>query len=189
MTARIYLIIAGICGILLVQGAVLYYMGRAPVCPCGEVAVWGSSIRSDENSQQLTDWYSLIHVLYGILGYFLARGAERKLKWKLAYGLIMLLVASAGWEIYENTPFFINSYNAQVGVALYHGDSIINSLADTVLVVAGFGLAFVLPTPIVAVGAAALEILTYVAVQDGVVMSTLMFLHPVASLLNTVRLP
>jgi hypothetical protein len=55
--------------ILLAAAAALLAMGRAPVCTCGSVELWVGARDSAKTSQMLADWYSLSHVVHGLLFY------------------------------------------------------------------------------------------------------------------------
>ena len=50
-----------------------------------------------------------------------------------------------GWEIAENTPWVINAYREQALAQGYVGDSILNSVMDTVSMAAGFFFALRAP--------------------------------------------
>ena len=55
--------------IILATGLVEWLLGRAPICTCGTVKLWTSDAYGPQNSQMLADWYSLSHVLHGVLLY------------------------------------------------------------------------------------------------------------------------
>jgi len=164
-----------ILGIMAVQALVLHLMGRVWICSCGTVRFWVGDIWSSELSQQLFDWYTFSHIVHGILFYGLLR-----LMLPRAPVLVRLAIAvgiEVSWEIAENSPWVIEAYRKQALAAGYTGDSILNSLSDTVAMMTGFTLARWLPWKATVALALALEIVVGALVRDNLTLNVLNFIH------------
>src|SRR6476469_10683374 len=105
---------------------VLLAMGRNPICTCGAVDLWVGARNSARTSQMLADWYSLSHVVHGLLFYAALWLVARR--WPVEWRFLAALVVEASWEIVENTPFVIDRYRETAAALGYTGDSVINSL-------------------------------------------------------------
>lgn len=173
MTARVAA--AVVLGIMAIQAVVLHLMGRVWICSCGTVRFWVGDIWSPELSQQMFDWYTPSHIVHGILFYGLLR-----LVLPRAPVLARLLIAvgiEVSWEIAENSPGVIEAYRKQALAAGYTGDSILNSLLDTVAMMAGFALARLLPWKATVALVLALEIGVGALVRDNLTLNVLNFVH------------
>src|SRR4029079_7258133 len=130
------LILASAAGILLA-------MGRNPICTCGTVSLWVGTRDSPQTSQMLADWYSLSHVVHGLLFYAALWLVARRLD--VGSRFLLALFIEASWEVVENTPMVIDRYRATTAALGYTGDSVINSLSDILMMVLGFLLARTIP--------------------------------------------
>jgi len=129
----------GAIGLIVIQAIVLYLFGQPAICACGDVKLWEGVVLGTGNSQHLTDWYTFSHVIHGLLfyaglWYFFPRTSVLQRAF-FAAGI------EIAWEIAENTPTVINHYRQQALASGYTGDSIINSISDTVAMLLGFILA------------------------------------------------
>lgn len=154
----------------------LWHVGRVPFCECGYVKFWHGDTMSSENSQHLTDWYTPSHIIHGLLFYGLLHLVARRLS--LGWRLTVATLVESAWEIVENSEAVIERYRSVTISLDYYGDSVINSVADIVAMIAGFFLARFLPLW-ASVGLIVLfEALTIWLIRDGLALNVLMLLWP-----------
>lgn len=182
VTRRISVATALIAGAALIalQALVLFALGRTPICTCGTVRLWGGIVSGPEMSQQLTDWYTYSHVIHGILFYFALRLIAPRTS--VAFRFILALAIEASWEIVENTPFIIERYRQSALAQGYVGDSIVNSVSDTIAAAAGFLVARTLPVWATIGLAVAFELFTLVMIRDNLTLNVIQLIHPVEAI-------
>jgi len=171
---RIWIFI-GAC-IVALQAAILLAMGQPPICACGTIKFWHGVVLSDENSQQLTDWYTFSHIIHGfgfyLLLWLIAPRTSVGLRLVLAIGL------EAGWEILENSPIIIDRYRQQALAQGYIGDSVINSVFDTLAMTLGFVLARILPVWVTVALTVAMELFVGFMIRDNLTLNIIQLIYP-----------
>jgi hypothetical protein len=160
--------------VLVAAVAVLWAMGRPPICTCGTVALWGRE--GPTQSQMLADWYSLSHIVHGFLFYAVLHIVLRRaaIEWRL----LLALLIEASWEIVENTPMVIDRYREATIALGYSGDSILNSSSDILMMAVGFLAARRLPTWASIVIVLVLELLPLFVIRDNLTLNVWMLLAP-----------
>ena len=169
---------AAVAAIALVAAAaaLLYLMGRPPICTCGEVDLWVGEVNSSRTSQMLSDWYSPSHIVHGFL--FYAALALLFRRWPIERRFLAALSIEALWEVVENTPLIINRYREATAALGYTGDSVLNSLSDIAMMGLGFLLALRLPVWASIAIVLALELVPLVVIRDNLTLNIWMLLAP-----------
>lgn len=160
--------------IFLAAAAILFAMGRNPLCTCGEINLWGPV--GPTQSQMLADWYSFSHVVHGFLFYALLKWAAPS--WPVGWRFAAATAIEAAWEVLENTPMIIDRYREATAALGYEGDSILNSLADIAMMAVGFLLARKLPIWASVAVVLLLELIPLLIIRDNLTLNVWMLLLP-----------
>jgi hypothetical protein len=170
----IFLAIAA--GLIALQAAALLAMDHPAICTCGRIDLWHGNPSGPETSQHLTDWYTYTHVVHGF-GFYL-------LLWLIAprmpflWRLVIAIGLEAGWEVIENTPFIMDRYRQSALARGYFGDSVINSVVDTLAAVVGFVLARILPVWLSVALVVGLELFAAHMIRDNLILNIIQLIHP-----------
>jgi hypothetical protein len=151
-------------------------MGRNPICTCGAVDLWVAQRDSPRTSQMFADWYSLSHIVHGLLFYAILWLFFRRLD--IGWRFLIAFALEASWEVIENTPMVIDRYRATTAALGYTGDSIVNSLSDVLMMALGFLIASKLPVRTSILILILLELVPLQAIRDNLTLNIIALVAP-----------
>lgn len=169
-------------GVVAIAAAILYCMGRLPICACGYVKIWHGLVYSSGNSQHLFDWYSFSHILHGLGFYLLIYLVDRKKKLSFGQKLLIAVFLESSWEVLENSNFIINRYRAATISLDYFGDSIINSVGDIISMALGFIFASKTKTWMSIALFFLIELMLLYVIRDNLTINIIMLIHPIEAI-------
>lgn len=159
-----------------IQIAVLHALGQPFIAASGRILLWVNEPLSPDMSQQLTDWYSFSHIIHGFIFFGVLRLVAPRLP--LGARLLLAMGVEIGWEITENSPAVIQHYRQQALAAGYVGDSILNSVSDTLMMSMGFLVASRVAGRYVVAIALGFEIFTAVMIRDNLSLNVINLIAP-----------
>jgi len=160
---------------LILQASLLILMGQPLICKCGYIKLWEGVVLSSGNSQHLTDWYTFSHIIHGFVFYFLLKLIVPKMP--VGWRFLIALGIEVSWEVFENTPMVIEHYRQQALAEGYVGDSVINSLSDSITMIIAFWTAWLIPWWLVLMIAVGLEFWVAYEIHDNLTLNILNFIH------------
>lgn len=161
--------------LLALQAAVLWLFGQPLIAASGDIKLWEGVVSGPGNSQHLSDWYTFSHIIHGFIFYWVLGLIFPRLG--IGARMALAVGVEVGWEVLENTPWLIDHYRQQALAQGYMGDSIINSLGDTVAMLAGFVWAWRMPvwnTVLIALG---LEAFVGYSIRDNLTLNVTNLLY------------
>jgi lysophospholipase L1-like esterase len=162
---------------LILTALIELWMGRSIFGPDGRIGLWEGNTQSSECSQRLFDPYSFSHVEHGILFYAALWLLFRK--WPVWDRFRIALLLEAAWEVFENSPIIIRRYREATIALGYDGDSVLNSVSDILMMVAGFVFARrVRPSASIAL-LLVMELACAFWIRDNLALNIVMLVHPI----------
>jgi hypothetical protein len=170
--------LAAAVGLIALFLLILILFDRPAWCAEG-IGIWSPNW-SNCTSQRLFDPYTFSHVLHGVIFYWLLVPLAGKVS--LRWRLVAALALEIGWEVIENTPWIIDYYRDNTATFNYAGDSVINSLGDVLVSIAGSAFASRISWQAAVALFVALELLALYLARDNLTLNIFMFLFPLEGL-------
>ena len=164
-----------VIALLCVQMLILMAMVRSFLTESG-FGLWTWNPSSSDTSQLFGDPYSFSHILHGIIFYAVLSLLFRKMP--VMQKLLIAAGIEVAWEIIENTPLIIDRYRTATAALGYTGDSILNSLGDTLFCLLGFWIAWKWKWQWTLAFAVLIEIIMALTIRDNLTLNVLMLLFP-----------
>ena len=158
----------------------LWAWGQPLLSASGEVQLWVGSIWSSETSQQVADWYTLSHIIHGMLIALAGKALARRTGFAPVY--LLAIVTGVGWEIVEHTDWVLDRFRAVTLYQGYLGDTVLNATMDYVFMMGGFYFASWARSRVTAGLIVAMELLSGLVARDNLTLTTINTLAPNAAI-------
>lgn len=162
------------------QGSILFYLGQPMISRTGVLQLWCGDVQSRENSQHLTDWYTFTHVIHGVGSYWILGLLTPRSS--MPFRFIIAVAMEVLWEIMENTPMVIDRYRRLALANGYSGDSIVNSISDTLAMLFGFYISRTFPSPLITGYTIFSELFCALKIRDNLTLNLIQLIHPFESI-------
>jgi len=166
-----------IAGMLLAFTVALRLEGRLYWGAAG-LAFW-SEAWTNTTSQNLGDPYSLSHFLHGVIFFWFLRGVAPKTP--LSARLVVAVALEMAWELLENSPMVIERYRRTASLD-YSGDTILNSVGDTLSMALGFYFASRFDWKASVAVFIAFELLGLYLARDNLTLNVIMLIYPLEAI-------
>ena len=103
-------------------------------------------------------------------------------RWSVPARLLTNALTGVAWEVTGNSDTIIKLFRARAISFNRDGDTVINAVSDSVVMVAGFLVATQLPARVSLPISLAIEALTTSLVRDGPIIDTVMRIQPIDTL-------
>lgn len=161
-------------------GVTLGAWGQPLISTTGEVYLWVNSIWSAENSQQIADWYTLSHIIHGLLIALLGRALGRWMPYETAFALA--IASGVAWEIVEHTDWVLDRFRGETIYQGYLGDTVLNAVCDYLFMLSGFAFATAVPWRWTVATILGFEILSASLARDSLMLTTIRVVYPIPAL-------
>ena len=165
--------------LLALHFSILYYLGQPLISKTGQILLWTNDVVSNENSQQIGDWYTPSHIIHGFIFFWILFFVlKHKPLWIRA---LVAVIIEGAWDVLENSPFIIDRYRETTIAVGYYGDSILNSVFDNLWMLLGFFVAWKLGWKKTLAILIFFEVLTLWLIRDNLTLNVVMLLTPIES--------
>lgn len=174
MLIKTLYLIAAFGGVVI--GLTLWAWGQPLICTCGYVKLWEGFIWASGNSQHIADWYSLSHVVHGMLVILLGRLPFFRISYPAL--LSIAIVTGMAWEIVEHTDWVLDKFREVTVYQGYIGDSVLNAVMDYLWMWGGFFLVRAISTMRILALIFAIEGIAAVFGRDCLTFTTIQVVYP-----------